>query len=317
MFSHHILKPERTPLEANLWGTPKSSGAFSTLFRSRLLRALDYRETPFEIKGGGKCFGLSDPIGTSISTTQSEFEKKKTRAYISCGSSTNTDLATGSVDLIVTDPPFFDNVHYSELADFFYAWQRHYRVNPFGAGHTTRHELEVQSRDSEHFSRKLASVFVECSRVLKDSGLLVFSYHHSREEGWLSVADSVWSAGFVFSAAFPVKAEMAGASPKNAAKEPIDLDIILVCRKREFPAISKLVEFDPWHIGRSQVERFWQHQRRLSKNDIRIILMGQALVAACKRGGIESCREELKAKSLQVERVAMAIYEEQRNRIDA
>ena len=38
MFSHHILKPERMPLEANLWGTPKSSGSFSTLFESRILR---------------------------------------------------------------------------------------------------------------------------------------------------------------------------------------------------------------------------------------------------------------------------------------
>ena len=38
MFSHHILKPERTPIEANVWGTPKSSGSFSNLFRSRLLR---------------------------------------------------------------------------------------------------------------------------------------------------------------------------------------------------------------------------------------------------------------------------------------
>ena len=39
MFSHHILKPERTPIEANVWGTPKSSGSFSNLFRGRLLRA--------------------------------------------------------------------------------------------------------------------------------------------------------------------------------------------------------------------------------------------------------------------------------------
>ena len=37
MFSHHILKPERTPLENSVWGTPKSSGTFSTLFESRLL----------------------------------------------------------------------------------------------------------------------------------------------------------------------------------------------------------------------------------------------------------------------------------------
>ncbi len=48
MFSHHILKPERTPIEANPWGTPKSSGAFSTLYSSRLLRALEYRQAPFE-----------------------------------------------------------------------------------------------------------------------------------------------------------------------------------------------------------------------------------------------------------------------------
>ena len=52
MFSHHILKPERTPIEANVWGTHKSSGSFSTLFRSRLLRALDYRSAPTEIKAG-------------------------------------------------------------------------------------------------------------------------------------------------------------------------------------------------------------------------------------------------------------------------
>ena len=39
--------------------------------------------------------------------------------YLSCGDSSSTGLATGSVDLVLTDPPFFDNVHYSELADFF------------------------------------------------------------------------------------------------------------------------------------------------------------------------------------------------------
>lgn len=71
MFSHHILKPERTPIEANPWGTPKSSGAFSTLYKSRLKRALDYREAPFEIaverhrtgKSGRKVYGMSPPMG--------------------------------------------------------------------------------------------------------------------------------------------------------------------------------------------------------------------------------------------------------------
>ena len=53
MFSHHILKPERTPIEANVWGTPKSSGSFSNLFRGRLLRAIDYRLAPTEVNGTG------------------------------------------------------------------------------------------------------------------------------------------------------------------------------------------------------------------------------------------------------------------------
>src|SRR5712672_2493696 len=68
MFAHHILKPERMPLEANIWGTPKSSGSFSTLFHGRLRRALDYAAEPFELsvcvkKGrntGEKVLGLSE-----------------------------------------------------------------------------------------------------------------------------------------------------------------------------------------------------------------------------------------------------------------
>src|SRR5437764_7154602 len=50
MFSHHILKPERMPIEANVWGTPKSSGGFSNLLRSRLLRAIEHREAPTELR---------------------------------------------------------------------------------------------------------------------------------------------------------------------------------------------------------------------------------------------------------------------------
>jgi putative DNA methylase len=74
MFSHHVLKPERTPIEANLWGTSKSSGSFLNLFQSRLLRALDYKAAPFEVvlsdadgrRAGRKLFGKSRPMGAEI-----------------------------------------------------------------------------------------------------------------------------------------------------------------------------------------------------------------------------------------------------------
>jgi len=61
MFSHHILKPERMPIEANLWGTLKSSGSFSNLFRSRLLRAIDYRRDPTELTLDGASRRVCSP----------------------------------------------------------------------------------------------------------------------------------------------------------------------------------------------------------------------------------------------------------------
>ncbi len=233
MFSHHILKPERMPIEANVWGTSKSSGSFSGLFRVRLLRALDYREAPFEVglNSRKKVFDVAKPMGTQPLAKWGEVEPGT--IALSCGDSANSALPNNSIDLVVTDPPFFDNVHYSELADFFYAWQLLY---PHGFIYedlsTTRQNGEVQDVDSDQFSLKLQSVFKECSRVLKDDGLLVFTYHHSRSDGWLALAKAVYGAQFSVVQAYPVRAELAVATPKSQAKEPILIDAIIVCRKR-------------------------------------------------------------------------------------
>src|SRR5262249_12211208 len=78
--------------------------------------------------------------------------------------------------------------YYSELADFFYAWQQ---LGTVGRNRTTRHEAEVQDTNANEFGRKLRNVFAECARVLKNDGLLIFTYHHSREEGWMALADAI------------------------------------------------------------------------------------------------------------------------------
>lgn len=274
MFYHHILKPERTPLEANLWGTPKSSGSFSGMFRTRLKRALDYAASPFEITlEGGKVFGLSEEMGAEYAETFREFQNAKS-LYLSCGDSARTDIADKSVDAVITDPPFFDNVNYSQLADFFYVWQRHILGSNSVA--STRSQHEVQHQDADVFSSRLSGVFGECHRVLKDSGVMVFSYHHSRNEGWTSVLNAIADSGFVVTATLPIKAEMSGATPKNQAKEPIDLDIIIVCRKWGGDATNG-IKADPLNKARSQISRLRQSGRKLSRNDIRIVLMGQLL----------------------------------------
>src|SRR5262249_49017754 len=95
----------------------------------------------------------------------------------------------------------------------------------------TRSPSEVQDSEADRFAAKLQRVFRECGRILKEDGRLVFTYHHSRDEGWEALADAVLGAGFVVVNSQPVKAEMSVATPKSQAKESIKLDITVVGRK--------------------------------------------------------------------------------------
>lgn len=280
MFSHHILKPERTPIEANVWGTPRSSGSFCSLFKSRLLRAIDYREAPTEVDGraapGRLC---SKPFSGRVETEWPITGRLRERdIYLSVGDSSQTGLADQSVDIVATDPPFFDNVHYSELADFFYAWRQ---IGSRGAADpdSTRSPAEVQDTDPDRFAAKLRMVFAECHRVLKDDGIFVFTYHHSRNEGWHSLAEATFGAGFVVVNSQPVKAEMSVATPKAQAKEPIQLDIILVCRKAAASASTRPSPAEAFEAGRTKIRRLEEAGFALSRNDRRIVLFGQVLTA--------------------------------------
>jgi putative DNA methylase len=279
MFAHHILKPERVPIEANVWGTPRSSGSFSGLFRGRLLRALKYRLAPTEVNGdSGKGCVCSPPFTGELSPCWPAGGSFTPRAlYLSCGDSARTELPDRCIDLIVTDPPFFDNVHYSELADFFFAWQQIARGR---AVQTTRSSAEVQDPDADRFASKLQAVFQECHRILKDDGLLVFTYHHSRDDGWKALATALLGARFAVVNSHPVKSEMSVAAPKSQAKEPIQLDIILVCRKGEtFGARPPLTPGKALASARVKLQRLEKAGFVLSRNDRKIVLFGQLLTA--------------------------------------
>jgi putative DNA methylase len=157
------------------------------------------------------------------------------------GDSSSLPLPGASIDAVVTDPPYFDFVHYSELSDFFFAWLSPAlrRSTPSFDRVDSSHEGEVQDRDPDVFSEKISRVFAECNRVLKDHGMLVFTFHHSATSGWLAIYKALARAGFVVAAAHPIKAEMSVGSPKSSAKEPINLDAILVCRKKSGTALSE------------------------------------------------------------------------------
>lgn len=121
-------------------------------------------------------------------------------------------------------------------------------------------------------------MFRECFRVLKDDGLLVFTYHHSRDEGWTSLADAILGAGFVVVNSHPVKAEMSVATPKSQAKDPIQLDIVLVCRKaggagvQGRPSVREAIR-----SSRAKLLRLHKDGFALSRNDRKVVFYGQLL----------------------------------------
>ena len=236
MFSHHVLKPERTPLEAHPWGTPASSGSFSTLFERRLLRAHEYKARPQDqvLTEGEleRVAGLSLPLQREIAESWQQFSAEPGNAYVRTFDASDTDLPECSIDLIITDPPYMDNVHYSELADFFHAWLRELR--PYDSYPTeapsTRASGEVQSPSPEGFGRAIGAVWNECHRVLKDGGLLAFTFHQARVGGWRALVSALADAGFRVTAIQPIKGEMSTSSTKHG-REPSNLDSIVVCRK--------------------------------------------------------------------------------------
>lgn len=236
MFSHHALRPERTPLEAHPWGTSASSGSFSTFFERRLRRAHEYKVQPQDQVLNGdelqKVAGLSLPLQREIAESWQQFSAEPDSAYVRTIDASNTDLPERSIDLIVTDPPYMDNVHYSELADFFHAWLR--ELGPYDSYPTdapsTRAGGEVQSPSPEGFGRAIGAVWDECHRVLKDGGLLAFTFHQARVDGWRALVSALANASFRVTAIQPVKGEMSTSSTKQG-KEPSNLDSIVVCRK--------------------------------------------------------------------------------------
>jgi putative DNA methylase len=289
MFSHHILKPERTPLENSVWGTDKSSGTFATLFESRLIPAKRYLNDPFEISIETDLFGnslgsnritASEAINVSLVESWEAFSQKDQAALVLNASSDNLPIPNEVVDVVITDPPYFDFIHYSELSDFFFAW-----LSPvlkerysFFRCDDSSHFGEVQHNDPRIFAQQLSRVFAECYRTLRHDGLLIFSFHHSRSEGWAAIYEAVHASGFKIVAAHPVYAELKVASPKTSVAEPISLDAILVCRKSEENSNS----YGDIIASRTRAEKlekvFESGGIKLSKSDRFVILASQLLV---------------------------------------
>lgn len=161
---------------------------------------------------------------------------------VTCGSSTELiQYADQSYDLVITDPPFGGLLHYAELADFFYVWLRLLLKDKYPeiyAGEYTPKTLEAVSNKARHpddpdafYKRLLTECWREANRLLKPGGILAFTFHHSEDEPWVDVLESLFDAGYYLEATYPIRSDETKGKGEFGSKT-IEYDIIHVCRKR-------------------------------------------------------------------------------------
>ena len=145
------------------------------------------------------------------------------------------------MDLVITDPPFGGLLHYSELSDFFYVWLRLVLKDKypdyFRAEYTPKSLEAVANRAREpedpdgFYQRLLTQCWREAHRILKPSGILAFTFHHSEDEPWVAVLESLFDAGYYLEATYPIRSDETKGEGEFGSKT-IEYDIIHVCRKR-------------------------------------------------------------------------------------
>ena len=287
-FNFHAYPITMMPIENNVWGTKVGAGTFDS-YLERLLRAKQYCNSPFEkYRQGGKVVSKSingEKIKGKLASNFEELLQDK-NAMVLCRTSEDMSfIPDKSIDAVITDPPYYSNVMYSELADFFYVWLREALKDEY---EEFKPELspklneiiknEAQDKDDQFFIDGITRVFKECHRVLIDNGPMVFTYHHKQSQAWAAVLEAILKAGFYVSAMYPVTSEPAF-NPHIKNKDSIEYDAIIVCRKRtEEKAITfEKYEEELYLKARDIIENEKKKRPTLSKGDISVIVFGKCL----------------------------------------
>ena len=160
------------------------------------------------------------------------------------GSAATMDIPDKSVDIICVDPPYYNNVQYAELSDFFYVWEkrtfRDLYPETFGRRLTNKQDEAVanpvrdgSAADADHvYERLMGEIFAECRRVMKDDGVLTMMFTHKTQEAWETLTRALIENGWIISSSFPVDSE-AAASLHQRDIAAAASSIFLACRKRD------------------------------------------------------------------------------------
>jgi adenine-specific DNA methylase len=206
---------------------------------------------------------------------------------ITHSSATSLPYPDNYFDAVFTDPPYYDNVPYSYLSDFFYVWLKRtvgdLYPDLFSTPLTPKsREIVAYTHDKsweeakEFFESNLKKSFQEIQRVLKPGGVATIVYTHKSTEGWETLINSLLDSGLVVTASWPIHTEMA---ERLRAQESAALasSIYFVARKikREEIGWYPQVKEEIRKYTRQKLEKLWQEG--ISGADFFISAIGSAV----------------------------------------
>ncbi len=273
-----------------------SSRIAHTFGRHALSMVWDFAEAnPFHEGSGG--WG-TEAIYEALSSPDAQVARQ---AEVHRGTATKLPLADASVDAVITDPPYYDNVPYADISDFFYVWLKRCIGDLYSdhfASELTPKKNEATALASRHngdmtaaereYEQMMAESFAEAYRVLKPDGQMTIVYAHKTTLGWATLVDAMRKAGFIVTEAWPLDTEKPG---RLVAQDSAALasSIFLVARKRT--QLSKTGSYDMdmvpelGSIVRERVETLWE--MGVSGADLVIACVGAGLSAFTKYARVE------------------------------
>lgn len=271
------------------------------LGRKRLIYSWDFPETNPLAKTSGGFDNALDWI-TSVLEALTGTEVP---ADVRRGSASRLPFEDSIFDAVITDPPYYDNIGYSELSDFFYVWLKKMIGNlfpeHFSAPLTPKKEEAVAAAYRQGGSQELAKAayhrmmlqsFKEASRVLKPRSSMVTIYAHKTTSGWSTLVDALRQADFEVVEAWPLDTELqTGVTKQDMAM--LASSISIVARKRQGKSIGNFdqdVRPELERIVRERVGTLWE--MGISGADLVVASVGAGLRAFTRFAKVEYANGE-------------------------
>jgi adenine-specific DNA methylase len=192
---------------------------------------------------------------------------KNIPVIVNQSSATTLNYADNYFDAVFTDPPYYDNVPYADLSDFFYVWLKKSVGDLFPDLFST--PLTPKSKEAiaeptrkknprKFFENMLSDSFKEIYRVLKPNGITTIVYAHKTTAGWETMLKSLVNAGLVVTTSWPIHTEMK-ARIRAAGTASLASSIYMVCRKTEREKVGFYSELQPQIKERveTKLQQFW------------------------------------------------------------